>query len=653
MHTSIDATHKTKILLLERSLGYCFLMALLYLSQSQPLRAQDTVNGVLWHPPIQLSESAYNAFIPSIALSGDDTIHFTWHQGNPFRLPYRRSTDGGVSFEPTREMIVDSSFTIGFANRPKVLASSEKVFIIFGNNDLTKLRTFRSTDGGTNFEPMKEISPLLTSYMESGAILGDTIAIIYPADNGSTLIGRKLIYSTNGGDTWTETNEIISADWDAVISITPGYFHLTKHYDTGTTFEVLYQRSSNLGLSWSVDTILSVVDWNYSDTPTLAAHQTDCGTEVQTLWRDTKYGAIGGFGASIIRRMSIDGGIHWTPEEVLTTIPDGSHPLASISDNIHAVTWWGEKPIDTLHTIVRASNNGLASLSPSTDLTPSAYTAGAYALMVSSRAVHLAWEEPIDTTFRIFYRRGEFLQTNGGFVLDKASIEFDTTGVDSPSVNSVLVVNSGIDTLVIGTATASDSVNFSVTPPVGSIPPGGEAQFLVTFHPQTAGALSTKVVFYHNGQSSPDCIGVSGEALWREESVGYAPSTWNMISSPLMPGPKQSLPILYSFNNGSYTKEDSLVGGKGYWAKPGDSLVTYLGKGMTSYDIPLTRGWNLIGSLTEPVPVASVTTTPDSNLSSGFFGYTGDAYLMTDTLQPGRSYWVKAISDGILTMLNE
>jgi hypothetical protein len=78
MITSIDATHTTKILLLSRSLFHCFLMALLYLSQSQSLRAQDTVNGVLWYPPIQLSESAYNAFIPSIALSGDDTIHFTW-----------------------------------------------------------------------------------------------------------------------------------------------------------------------------------------------------------------------------------------------------------------------------------------------------------------------------------------------------------------------------------------------------------------------------------------------------------------------------------------------------------------------------------------------------------------------------------------------
>ena len=58
---------------------------------SRVLLAQDTINGVVWYPPIQISESAYNAFSPSIALSGNDTVHVTWHQGYPVRLPYRRS----------------------------------------------------------------------------------------------------------------------------------------------------------------------------------------------------------------------------------------------------------------------------------------------------------------------------------------------------------------------------------------------------------------------------------------------------------------------------------------------------------------------------------------------------------------------------------
>ncbi len=632
--------------------GFCRIVPFLLLLPSQSLRAQDTVNGVLWHPPIQISESHYDSYIPSIALSGDDTVHFTWHQGWPVRFPYRRSVDGGASFEPIREMILDSSFTNELANRPQVCAEGEMVYLFFVNNDPPEahstVRMFRSVDGGTTFSSMQEISTQETGFIDWSTVRGDTIVVIYSQPSG-----RRLIYSTNKGADWTLSHEILSPGPDPKVVITPGYFHLIRHYDTGITLEVRYQRSSNLGLSWSVDTILSVVDWNYSDIPTIDAHQTECGTEVQVLWRDTKYGAIGWFGASIIRRMSIDGGIHWIPEEVLTTIPDGSYPLASISDNVHAVTWWGEKPIDTLHAIVRVSNSALWSLSPATDLTPSAYTTVALAMIVSSRAVHIAWEEKIDTTWRTFYRRGEFLHTNGGFTLDKPSIGFDTTTVDFPSVDSLLVINPGPDTLIIGTATALDSVNFSVTPPIAIIPPGGDGLFQVTFHPQTAGTLSTKVVFYHNGQSSPDCIGITGEALWREESIEYTHSTWNMISSPLIPGVRQSLPLLYSFNNGGYTKEDSLVGGIGYWAKPGDSLVTFIGKGMTSLDLPVTRGWNLIGSLTEPVPFQTVTSTPDSILTSGLYGYTGEAYVLSDTLQPGKSYWLKVKEDGIVRLSNE
>jgi hypothetical protein len=148
-------------------------------------------------------------------------------------------------------------------------------------------------------------------------------------------------------------------------------------------------------------------------------------------------------------------------------------------------------------------------------------------------------------------------------------------------------------------------------------------------------------------------MGISGEALWREESIEYHPLTWNMISSPLIPGVKQSLPLLYTFEDGSYKKEDSLIAGKGYWAKPGDSLVTYIGKGITSFNIPVTKGWNLIGTLTEPVPAATITTTPDSILSSGFYGYPGDAYVLTDTLQPGNSYWVKVRKYGTIKLSNK
>lgn len=616
--------------------------------------AQDTINGVVWYPSVQLSDAAYDAVIPSIALGSENAVHLTWHAGGaPFRLPYRRSTDGGVTFEPTREMILDSSFTNFSANNPKIVAEQDKVYLLFTNNDppnlTSKVRMFKSIDGGATFSPVQEISPHKAGFIDRATILGDTIAIVYPTPPD----GRHLLYSTNGGSTWLQTSENLSGENDPVVALTPGHFHLTKHYDTGFTLETRYQRSSNLGYSWSVDTVLSEVDWNYSDIPTIAAHQTECGTEVQVLWRDTKYGAIGGFGASIIRRMSIDGGVHWTPEEVLTTIPDGSYPLAAISDQVHAITWWGETPIDTLHSIVRWSNHSQFTLSPPADLTPWAYTAGTLGLVVSNNSIHVTWEESVNDTWRIFYRRGVFLHTGAIFSLSESAVIFDTTIVDSPREDTITVFNSGVDTMVIGTAMTLDSINFDISPPVAVVPPGGTSPFIVTFHPQVDGTLSTKAVFYHSGQSSPDCIGITGDALWREETISTVPSEWNMISSPLAPGDHQTLPLLYSFENGSYKKEDSLEAGKGYWAKPADSLITVTGRGIARMDVPVAKGWNLIGMLTDPLPVAGVTTTPDSLLVSGFYGYTGEAYVLADTLQPGKSYWVKVKEAGVIELGSE
>jgi hypothetical protein len=121
-----------------------------------------------------------------------------------------------------------------------------------------------------------------------------------------------------------------------------------------------------------------------------------------------------------------------------------------------------------------------------------------------------------------------------------------------------------------------------------------------------------------------------------------------MVSSPLIPGYNQSLPGLYSFENGTYRKADSLVAGKGYWAKPGDSAVTYVGKGLTDLEISLTTGWNLVGMILTPVPSVLVTTDPDSIIASPFYEYTDEQYAAADTLRPGRRYWVKVSLGGVL-----
>lgn len=133
-------------------------------------------------------------------------------------------------------------------------------------------------------------------------------------------------------------------------------------------------------------------------------------------------------------------------------------------------------------------------------------------------------------------------------------------------------------------------------------------------------------------------------------------SGWNLISIPLSPvdGRKSVLfpnaaSLAYAYENGYVTK-DTLQVGKGYWLKfnaPQNTSIT--GQNVTSLQIPLKQGWNLIGSLNGTVPVSSVSTNPPNIIASLFYEYDG-SYSQAQQLVKGKGYWVKSSQNGILNL---
>jgi hypothetical protein len=65
--------------------------------------------------------------------------------------------------------------------------------------------------------------------------------------------------------------------------------------------------------------------------------------------------------------------------------------------------------------------------------------------------------------------------------------------------------------------------------------------------------------------------------------------------------------------------------------------------------VAVVNGWNLIGSISKSIPVASINQIPSGIVSSNFYGYqTG--YQLADSITPGRGYWVKVNQDGKLVL---
>ena len=609
------------------------------------LISQDTADGIIWYPAIQLSDSTHNAHQPRIALSGKDTVHVTWSEDAPrVRLPYIRSTQKNI-FETIRELLPDTVAYPDFAHHSFVLANRQKVYVFFTTGSLSPARMRNSVDAGETFSDVIDLSSDLIPRIFYAAINGDTIALHHPR----SVADRAILRTTDEGQTWTRTRQ----DFEEFthFALTTGKLHLVRGdsiYQGAA--EVYYQRSSNIGDSWEYSDFLSTVDGLYSDLPTIAGFTSECGTEILTAWRDVKYGWFGCCGASIIIRVSIDNGKNWLPENNLTLKPDGTEPQVAINENVRAIGWWREiVPDDTFHVSVRGSNNPLIFYTPIYDLTPNSYTISP-TLTVSSNAIHFVWSEKKGSTFRIFYRRGEFVPSNAEFSLSTSFLEIDTTESGQSSTDTVLVFNTGIDPLIIGT-TISNNENFTVMPESVTVASLNSYPFVINFTPKLFGNHEGKIIFYHNGQSSPDCFDVRGFCVWAKDTVAeYRKGKWNMVSTSMKYGVNNKMPDLF-FYDSCYIRADSMEWGKGYWAKPIDTSFVYTGAPVTNDSIIVKTGWNLIGSLTKPVLTsAGITTVPDSIIESLFYHFNGSGYVDADTIKPGKSYWIKVKQDGKINM---
>jgi hypothetical protein len=130
---------------------------------------------------------------------------------------------------------------------------------------------------------------------------------------------------------------------------------------------------------------------------------------------------------------------------------------------------------------------------------------------------------------------------------------------------------------------------------------------------------------------------------------------WNMVSVG-QNAPSFAKPFLYptavsnsAFGyNGSYQPTQTLANGPGYWVKfSGAQSLDAPGSHRASVDDALNNGWNMVGSVSSPVAVGTLTTTPPGITTSPYFGF-GGSYTVATTLTPGKAYWVKTNAAGTL-----
>lgn len=131
---------------------------------------------------------------------------------------------------------------------------------------------------------------------------------------------------------------------------------------------------------------------------------------------------------------------------------------------------------------------------------------------------------------------------------------------------------------------------------------------------------------------------------------------WNLVSVPLIVDDyRKSVLFPSAVSNAfsyttSYVIRDTLTHGVGYWLKfVAPETVSINGASRTIDTVAVTEGWNLIGSISIPASVASISQLPPGIVTSPYYGYNG-SYLPADTIEPSKAYWVKASAAGLLVM---
>ncbi len=166
---------------------------------------------------------------PEVAVSGS-TVHVTWitsAAGGLEQLYYCRSTDNGLTWEPKQLLYEDDDidYTAYQISQQKLLVSGNYVHIAISNK-LDEggwhgvVNYFRSTDGGATFEPVRELYTSASYYIIKNVMIGgsgsnfqiafmqsinyadeEKLMVLRSTDNGATFMESVALTAPTGNIT--------------------------------------------------------------------------------------------------------------------------------------------------------------------------------------------------------------------------------------------------------------------------------------------------------------------------------------------------------------------------------------------------------------------------------------------------------------------
>ncbi|MFZ0390711.1 MAG: PQQ-dependent sugar dehydrogenase [Calditrichia bacterium] len=137
----------------------------------------------------------------------------------------------------------------------------------------------------------------------------------------------------------------------------------------------------------------------------------------------------------------------------------------------------------------------------------------------------------------------------------------------------------------------------------------------------------------------------------------YLNDSWNLVGLSLQKADSSYLSVfpgaipgtLNGFD-GSYYQTDTLERGAGYWLNfPAPDTVNIQGSPISTLQLSLQTGWNLIAGPSCALPLSNVNDPAGIIQPGTLYGWQG-AYVLSDTIRPNTGYWLRADTSGQISL---
>ncbi len=359
-----------------------------------------------WQPEVRLTNdpaNSYNSYTGarSIAVSGN-YVHttFTDNRSGNFDVYYKRSIDGGATFEADMQLTFDTLYSHNSA----IAVSGSNVYIVWydGRDGNTELYYKLSNDNGDTWTADTRLTNNSgKSWHPSVTVNGSVVQIVWHDDTpGNNEIFYKR--SDDGGNTWTADMQLSNTAGSSNlpgIAVSGSVVHVCWYDSTAGNWEIYYKRSTDGGTTWGVDTRLT-----NNTASSLYSTIAVSGSIVHIAWTDNRNGPL-----SILYKRSTNGGTSWGSDIAMVKHNQYSlfPSLAVNGSTVHLVFQNLSNNLDICYK--KSTNSGASwgsgSWGTQVQLTNNPSNSQIPSIAVSGSNIHVSFRDDRDGNNEIYYKR--------------------------------------------------------------------------------------------------------------------------------------------------------------------------------------------------------------------------------------------------------